>query len=81
MAKTDDKPAGVKPADNDKPAGVKPADNVKPADVKKPRKGSQNSLSYSPSWTPHVTRPFNIYKEGQGSPRGTRFTSSTSWTS
>ena len=40
MAKTDGKPAGVKPTDN-----VKPADNVKPTDVKKPRKGSQNSLS------------------------------------
>ena len=40
MAKTDGKLAGVKPVDN-----VKPADNVKLADVKKPRKGSQNSLS------------------------------------
>ena len=51
MAKTDGKPAGVKPADN-----VKPAHNVKPAnsdnwvvrgyeaqDVKKPVKRSQNS--------------------------------------
>ena len=47
----------------------KPADNVKPADVKKPRKGSQNSLSLSPRWTLHVTRPFNLYKEGQGSPK------------
>ena len=62
MAKTDGKPAGVKPADN-----------VKPADVKKPRKGSQNSLSLSPRWTLHVTRPFNLYKEGQGTPRGTSF--------
>ena len=60
MAKTDN----VKPAHN-----VKPADNVKLADVKKPRKGSQNSLSLSPRWTLHVTRPFNLYKEGQGSPK------------
>ena len=63
MAKTDGKPA------SDKPASVKPADNVKPADVKKPRKGSQNSLSLSPRWTLHVTRPSNSYKEGQGSPK------------
>ena len=64
MAKTDGKLASVKPVDN-----VKPADNVKSADVKKPRKGSQNSLSLSPRWTLHVTRPFNLYKEGQGSPK------------
>ena len=72
MAKTDVKPTDVvKQVDNVKPADVvKPTDNVKPADVKKPRKGSQNSLSPSPRWTLHVTRPFNIYKEGQGSPKG-----------
>ena len=91
MAKTDGKPARVKPAelrqmvaptdivkpvdvvkpaDIVKPADVvKPADNVKPADVKKPRKGSQNSLCLNPRWTLHVTRPFNLYKEGQGSPK------------
>ena len=60
MAKTDGKPASVKPAelrqmvaptdmvnptDIVKPTDVvKPADNVKPADVKKPKKGIQNSL-------------------------------------
>ena len=73
MAKTDGKPAGGKPADNVKPAdSVKPADNVKPTDVNKPRKGSQNSLSLSPRWTLHVTRPFNLYKEGKGSPKRDR---------
>ena len=35
-------------------------------------KRSRNSLSLNPSWTLHVTRPFNIYKEGQGTPRGGR---------
>ena len=32
-------------------------------------KGSQNGLSLSPRWTVYVTRPFNLYKEGQGSPK------------
>ena len=32
-------------------------------------KRSQNSLSLSLRWTLHVTRPFNLYKEGQGSPK------------
>ena len=32
-------------------------------------KGSQNSLSLSPRWTLHVTRPFNLYKEGAGLPK------------
>ena len=63
MDKADGKSVSVKPA------SVKPTDNVKPADVKKPRKGSQNSLSLSPRWTLHVTRPFNLYKKGQGSPK------------
>ena len=32
-------------------------------------KRSQNSLSLNLSWTLHVTHPFNLYKEGQGSPK------------
>ena len=38
-------------------------------DVKKPMKRSQDSLSLSLRWTIHVIRPFNLYKEGQGTPK------------
>ena len=38
----------------------------------KPMKRSRNNLSLSPRKTLHVTRPFNIYKEGQGSPKRDR---------
>ena len=33
--------------------------------------GSVYMTSPSPTRTPHVTRPSNLYKEGQGTPRGT----------
>ena len=29
----------------------------------------RRETSPNPNRTPHVTRPFNIYKEGQGSPK------------